>query len=287
MGIIGTDVEVEWAKDDRDADYIVGDSRGGTIETYEAWELADDDDVLVLDGRAPEDLANEVLRETHHEEVKWPHECERATVVDTRVEYDEMTAYYLEQPPRDSAESIGHREATRLLEHRGRDISMGALEEAWYFPERRDAGFVFSERDAAGESYDTFESVKNLTEEEVALVRGKDVDLDAAEDVRREKVAEAIKENSALYDREAEVVACWWDGEENLREIAEWVSADVTQQSIWQTQRNYLDKVRRVCWEVKHVWSHIPEDELPDEAKPVMRTVEAADPDDPEWLVEE
>lgn len=300
---IGSDVEIEQASDERECDYLISDEQvPGEPEVWEAWELVDGPGVIVIDDRAPEALAGEVVGEAIFggsgtvEEVRWTHEVERTTVVDARVDYEVTTAYYSEEPPEDEAESIGHLEAEELLSNRGRDdVSMGALEDAWWFPVKGECGFVFEETDSAGETYNTYRTVRNLDEEELALIEGEIQSLEDDEDgegLTFHEVADRINENAYLYERQSQYVAAIVEGETQFDEIRDRINGeygeDLGYNDVSASYYKMMDRQEEVAWQIVHVWPHLPERHRSEEMDMILDALEVeGSPRDPEWLLDE
>lgn len=227
------------------------------IEIWEAWELTDEEDGIVLEGAAPDDLAGEV-ENTSHYDVKWAYEVDTATVVDRRIEIAERDAYFVEKPPQNVAEPIGHREAVELIEHRGLEASMGQMEGAWYFPLKNEVGVHFSREDDAGESYDTYRAIKNLSEDEKALVRGEWDALDSRDEKTIEELQAEIYEETTWARFESGITACWIRDITDYREIADRLDSN------YQTTTNSIyhirDKLEMRAIEQRRVYPAVPDD---------------------------
>lgn len=290
---IGSNIEVEWAREDRGCDYLISDERvPGQPKTWKAWELVDGDDVIVVEGQAPDGLAEAVEEESVYE-VRWPHECETATVVDHRVEYEERTAYYADQPPEHVAEPVGHREAVELLEARGREVTMGSMEGAWYFPERGSFACVFESTDDAGETYRSWREVQSLGEKEQELLVGERHSLEEgnADELTFVELADRINENAYLYERQSQYVAAIVEGDTQFDEIRDRINSefgeDLGYHDVSSSYYKMMDRQEEVAWQIVHIWPHIPEKHRSEEMEMILNAVNLeASPRDPEWLLE-
>lgn len=292
MSVFGSDVNIESASEDRKCDYLIDDSRAQTVDVYEAWDLEDGENVLVVGEDVPDDLA-EAVEDTTIYDVRCAREVESATVVEREIGVRERRAFYVEEPPRRVAESIGHREAVELLDRRGREASAGAMEGAWLFPRIDEVGIHYIQTDDAGEQYETYQTIRSLTDEERAIAEGEWPDEDDA-DLGLGELAERISEESALYDRQAQYAAAYADGAESFPEVLAAVQrefdAELTYNDVTKGFYQMRDRQHEVAWQVVHVWPELPEEHRSEEMEMIVDALAEADvnasPRDPEWLAD-
>lgn len=281
MAVLGSDVDVERASDGRACDYLIDDSRGQTVDVYEAWTLEDEQNVIVMTEDVDDDLAEAVEEETRYD-VWWEWEVESAIVVERDIEIRERPAFYINEAPRRVAQSIGHREAIELLERRGREASAGDMEGAWLFPRIDEVGIHYVQTDDAGEQYETYQTIRSLTEEEREIAEGEWPD-DKDGELTLGELAELIGEESALYDRQSQYAAAYADGADSFPEVLAAVQrefdSELTYNDVSKGVYQMRDRQHEIAWQVISVWPELPEEHRSEEMEMIIDALDDADVD--------
>lgn len=259
--MLWSNFEIEFASSEEySCDLLVTDEREG-VDLWRVWEASDDDSTLVVEDEAPEAVFDYCCEQDGWEDVRWAVDAERTRIKEVVREVREETVFYIEEPPELVFEEIGRLEAMEILERRG--LEPEGLDDAWYYPRRNRAEFLFTQSDAAGEVYTTSKAVRNLDNIEQGLVDGEWPDDDEDDGPSVTVLQQQIYENSDFGELKAGVLACWKTGiTENVR-IADILDAEVDTISttVWQIN----EKMEQRRWEQEHVYPYALEEKRPDD----------------------
>lgn len=258
--MIWSNFDLEFAaSDEYSCDLLATDERDG-VEVWRVWEAEDDEDTLVLEDGSEEAVYDFLAEQDGWEEVLWASEAERTQVKYAVREVREETAYYIETPPSEAYEDIGRLEALEILERRG--VEADNLDDAWYYPRKNKAMFMFVASDDAGEVYTTLREISNLDEVERGLVDGRWPD---EEDSRKsiEEMQEKIYEDTTWAEFESGIIACWRRGITDYEEIAD--ALDSNYQTVTNSIYHIRDKLEMRVREQREVYPVVPEDFRPDD----------------------
>lgn len=246
-------------------------------QTYRCWEVEDETFLLAVEDTTPslaiEAAENEGWQTTTTSEVN----SERVKRIEASVR--EQTAYYVEEPPEERYESVGRRRALDLLDKRGRREDVASLDDAWWYPERKEFVAIYSSIDDAGETSRIVWRSTQLSASERALVLdGDPIDGDDKDHPSRREIAEVIDKNSPIYPREAEIASCWVEGIEDYQQIVRELGEDeVSYQSVTNSIYNFRDRQKAVAFSVLHVWPHVPDAHLPDPCQTILEQIDTED----------
>lgn len=253
--------DIEFASSEEySCDLLVTDERDG-VDLWRVWEASDDDSVLIVEDEAPEAVFDYCCEQDGWEDVQWAAHAERTRIKFAVQDVREETAYYLDEPPEHAYTDIGRLEAFEILDRRGKEAEN--YKDAWYYPQKNEAAFLFVSADAAGETYRTLKKVANLDDIERGLIRGEWPDSEDETLKTIEELQEEVYESTTWAEFESGIIACWRRGITDYEEIASALGSNY--QTVTNSVYHIRDKLEMRAREQRMVYPVVPEEFQPDD----------------------